>query len=257
MTGIRKRISTGFLSIIALLFISGMISLFELNSLSQDTNKILSTNTHNIELAKAMLDAAQDQNTAFIHISVFKERDYDSLAISSMDRLEQTLRAAQEAALDKAHLDSLASATSQIRLLTESYLAFGTVADSLSLSAENSWYRQEYEPHYERLTSAIKNYMTSTKGSLAPHAEKLQNNAYRAVTPVLISLLVMIATVMMLFYFTIIYCVKPIVNINKSLGNYISFRLPFDVKTVCQDEVLELKNRIDELIIENKKLKNK
>ena len=43
--------------------------------------------------------------------------------------------------------------------------------------------------------------MISTQSSLAPRTEQLKRNAYRAVTPVLISLLVMIAIVLMLYYF--------------------------------------------------------
>lgn len=70
-----------------------------------------------------------------------------------------------------------------------------------------------------------------------------QENAYRAVTPVLISLVVMIATVLMLFYFTMLYCVNPIVAMNKGLGQYLTFRIPFAVKAECKDEILELKEK--------------
>ena len=70
MTGLRKRVATGFLSIACLLFFSGMVSFFELSHLSRDTDEILRANKRNIELAKAMLDAAHDQNVALIHLSV-------------------------------------------------------------------------------------------------------------------------------------------------------------------------------------------
>ena len=63
----------------------------------------------------------------------------------------------------------------------------------------------------------------------------------------LISLVVMIAILLMFYYFMTIYCVNPIVKINKSLGDFLSFRLPFNVKAECKDEVLELKERIDSL----------
>ena len=44
MTGIRRRISIAFLSIVGLLFASGMISFFELSHLSYDTEEILKAN---------------------------------------------------------------------------------------------------------------------------------------------------------------------------------------------------------------------
>ncbi len=257
MTGLRKRVMIGFLSIVCLLFFSGMVSFVELNHLSRDTEDILKANKRNIELAKEMLDAAQEQNVALIHLAVFGNRSYDSLCRRSMNRLEQTLHVAQKEALEKSFLDSLAFATTELRLFTDNYLAFGTSSrDSLLTnhldSIGSKWYIDEYEELYGQLTAAIKNYMTSTQSSLAPRAEQMKKNAYRAVTPVLISLAVMIAIVLMLYYFMSIYCVEPIIRLNKSLGDYLSFRMPFTVKADLKDEVLELKEKIESLITYSK-----
>jgi hypothetical protein len=110
------------------------------------------------------------------------------------------------------------------------------------------WYTEEYEAVYLRLTAAVKAYMTSTQSSLAPRTEQMKKSAYRAVTPVLISLLVMIAVLVMFYYFMLIYCVNPIVRMNRSLGDYLSFKVPFTVKEECKDELLELKEKIESLI---------
>ena len=167
---------------------------------------------------------------------------------------------AQDEALEKSFLDSLAVATTELRLLTDNYLAFGTAAPEvpgpvLPDSVGVKWYNDEYVALYGRLTSAIKNYMTSTQSSLAPRAEQMKKNAYRAVTPVLISLAVMIAIVLMLYYFMSVYCVNPILRMNKGLGDYLSFRVPFVVKADCKDEMLELKEKIETLITISKQPK--
>lgn len=252
MTGMRRRVTIGFLSIVCLLFFSGMVSFLELSHLSRDTGDILKANRRNIELAKEMLDAAHEQNVAVIHLSVFGDRAYDSLCRASMARLESTLLVAQNEALEKSFLDSLAFATTELRLVTDNYLAFGAQADTVAVARPDSvgvkWYHDDYEALYNRLTSAIKNYMTSTQSSLAPRAEQMKKNAYRAVTPVLISLVVMIAIVLMLFYFMTIYCVNPILGMNKGLGDYLAFRIPFAVKGDLKDEMLALKEKIDTLI---------
>ena len=256
MTGLRRRVTIGFLSIVCLLFFSGMVSFVELSHLSRDTGEILKANKRNIELAKEMLDAAHEQNVALIRLSVFGDRSYDSLCRRSLERLENTLLVAQSEALEKSFLDSLAFATTELRLLTDNYLAFGTPDTEVPVapaaispdSVGVKWYGEEYEALYGRLTSAIKNYMTSTQSSLAPRAEQMKKNAYRAVTPVLISLAVMIAIVLMLYYFMLIYSVNPIIRMNKGLGDYLSFRVPFTVKADCKDEVLELKEKIETLI---------
>lgn len=275
MKGIRKRVTVGFLSIVCLLFFSGMLSFFELNHLSRATDEILKANQRNIELAKEMLDAAHEQNMAFIRMSVFREAEYDSLCRANMTRLEQTLAVAQLEAVDKNFLDSLSFATTELRLLTDRFLtefveeqmqttAVAEVVDSLVMTlggvdsttvvapaptVADFVAQEQYDRLYRRLTSAIQTYMTSTQSSLAPRTEQMKKNAYRAVTPVLISLLVMIAIVLLLYYFMMLYCVNPIVRINRSLGEWIQFKLPFRPKGDFQDELSELLEKIELLIV--------
>ncbi|MBQ2393944.1 MAG: hypothetical protein II303_07215 [Alistipes sp.] len=268
MTGMRKRVTIGFLSIVCLLFFSGMVSFVELSRLGRDTGDILKASRRYIELAKEMLDAAHNQNVALIHLTVLGDRSYEEVCRREMAHLEDVMLVAQNEALDKSFLDSLAFATTEMKILVDGYLArvdaaeaiAAVVAADTTLVAADSltvnehvaelgkeWYTNEYEAVYHRLTAAVKAYMTSTQSSLAPRTEQMKKNAYRAVTPVLISLVVMIAILLMFYYFMTIYCVNPIVKINKSLGDFLSFRLPFNVKAECKDEVLELKERIDSL----------
>lgn len=272
MKGMRKRVTVGFLSIVGLLFVSGMLSFIELNGLSRDTGDILKASRRNIELAKEMLDAAHELNVALIHRSVYADRSYDSLCRSSMQRLERVHLTAQQEALDRSFLDSLSFATTEMKILVDRYLTTATrraeqqaaaalLADTLphpdSLlivpvevvqPEADRWYTEEFEASYTRLTASVKAFMTSTQSSLAPRTEQMKKNAYRAVTPVLIALAVMIAIVLMFHYFMMIYCVNPILKMNKSLGDYLTFKLPFTVKAECKDEVLELKEKIDTLI---------
>ena len=268
MTGMRKRVTIGFFSIVCLLFFSGMVSFVELSRLGRDTGDILKASRRNIELAKEMLDAAHNQNVALIHFTVLGDRSYEEVCRREMAHLEDVMLVAQNEALDKSFLDSLAFATTEMKILVDGYLARVdaaeaiaavvaadttlVAADSLAVKGEvaevgKDWYTNEYEAVYHRLTAAVKAYMTSTQSSLAPRTEQMKKNAYRAVTPVLISLVVMIAILLMFYYFMTIYCVNPIVKINKSLGDFLSFRLPFNVKAECKDELLELKERIDTL----------
>ena len=288
IAGLRKRVTVGFLSIVILLFFSGMVSFLELSHLSQDTGNILEASQRNISLAKEMLDAAHNQNVALIHIAVFGDRSYDSLCRASLERLENTLAIAQQEAVDKSFLDSLAFATTELRLLTDTYMAYAEPdpaasqellpemqfeetlqpieeprgvefepegpAETVELDSEQGsvsggrWYNNEYEVLYSHLTDAIKSYMTSTQSSLAPRAEQMKKNAYRAVTPVLISLAVMIAIVLMLYYFMWIYCVTPILRMNKGLSDFLQFRMPFAVQGELNDEMRELKEKIDMLV---------
>ena len=52
----------------------------------------------------------------------------------------------------------------------------------------------------------------------------------------------------MLYYFMSVYCVNPIVRMNKALGDWLAFRIPFSPGGDLKDEVLELREKIDTLI---------
>ena len=97
------------------------------------------------------------------------------------------------------------------------------------------------------------NTLSYAQNSLTPRAERLSRNAYRAVTPVFISLVVMIVILLMFYYFIMIYSVNPIVEMNKSLGDWIRYKLPFTIKAECRDELEELKTKI-ESVTSNAKL---
>ena len=282
MKGMRKRVTIAFSSIVCLLFLSGLLSLVELDRVSHGAGDILTASRRNVELAKEMLDAAHAQNVALIHLTVLGDEQYVEATRRAMGDLEQVLMVARDEALDPSFLDSLSFATIEMKVMVDRYLnrlseqkdqpAIATDTASVELpidslgvdsllmraaveAAEKNdeedsvrWYTEEYEAVYLRLTAAVKAYMTSTQSSLAPRTEQMKKSAYRAVTPVLISLLVMIAVLVMFYYFMLIYCVNPIVRMNRSLGDYLAFKVPFTVKEECKDELLELKEKIESLI---------
>ena len=268
MKGIRKRVLVSFLSVVVLLFFAGLVSLFELRRVSSDTEEILRASERNLGLAKDMLDAAARQNKAVVHSIVFRQRDYDTVLMGSIAEMARTLEVVRREAVEQAYLDTLSASAMNVQRLTQEFLrlqaqrvaseASGRLElrggeDSLSMKSVEMdfdgarWYAEAYSKAYDKLTGSIKNYMISTQSSLAPRTEQLKRNAYRAVTPVLISL-VMIAIVLMLYYFVSAYLVRPVLAMNKSLGDYLRFGLPFRIKAEVKDEVAELKDRIDDVI---------
>ena len=269
MKGIRKRVLVSFLSVVVLLFFAGLVSLFELRRVSSDTEEILRASERNLGLAKDMLDAAARQNKAVVHSIVFRQRDYDTVLMGSIAEMARTLEVVRREAVEQAYLDTLSASAMNVQRLTQEFLrlqaqrmaseASGRLElrggkDSLSMKSVvmdfdvARCYAEDYSKAYDKLTGSIKNYMISTQSSLAPRTEQLKRNAYRAVTPVLISLLVMIAIVLMLYYFVSAYLVRPVLAMNKSLGDYLRFGLPFRIKAEVKDEVAELKDRIDDVI---------
>ncbi|MFI3302629.1 MAG: hypothetical protein SNH35_00455 [Rikenellaceae bacterium] len=267
--GLKRRVTVGFMGIITLLCISGMLSFLELNTLSEDTDLILRANKRNMELSRKMLNSLQSQNYAFVQIVAFGDRSLDSLCLGSVVELEQTIKEAKSESEMRGMLDSMMVTTRQLHAITERLIAtpaepeepqtidsthMAKITSSMDISEDRELYR-DYQPIYNSLLSAIDKYLNMSQDILAPSAESLHNNAYRAVTPVFISLVVMIVIVLMLYYFMLLLCVEPVVSMNKSLADYISFKVPFAPKGECRDEMLSLRENIETMIKLSKKLK--
>ncbi len=255
MKGIGKRVTAAFLSIVALLSVSGVISLFELSNLSYDTDAILSASGRDMEVAKNLLRSAHDHSRAMIDVAVFdneREKEACRKALAELDSHIASVRDKAPSAV-QASLDTLSLYSAELGQLTEEYRSSEPILiDSLNIEIRRvdgrKWYVEVYEPAYNRFTDQVKHYITISHGELAPRAAQLSKNAYRSVAPVLISLLVMIAILLMFYYFVYIYGVKPILRINRSLTDYLSFKLPYKPKAEMIDEIKEINDNIENLI---------
>ena len=263
MKGIGKRVTVGFLGIVVLLFASGIISLFELSNLSNDTEDILAASRRNMEIANDMLHSVQEHSQAMLHIAVFDPQADRDVYRRAMGDLDGKVAAARSEAVDATRLDSLSMSVLRLREISEQFVfssAIGNIDIPLMAvpSSENvatassqrgkAWYENDYKPAYDNVVEQIQSYMTHTHSSLAPRAEQLSKNAYRSVAPVFISLVVMIAIVLMFYYFVMFYGVNPILKINRSLSDFLTYRLPFNVKEELLDELKEVVDNIEKLI---------
>jgi hypothetical protein len=272
MKGIGKRVTVAFLSVVALLTVAGVISLFELSNLSYDTNEMISLSGRDMEATKGLLNAAHDHRRAMIDVAVFEDASRKSACKKALKEINAQVAAARSgaSAAVRASLDTLAFYGAQLQKVAEGYSPIAKVAvaapavevaastDSTAVAPATQfveqpvdvrrWFKETYDPAYDSFIKQVEYYTTLSHEGLNPRKEQLSKNAYRSVMPVLISLAVMIAIVLMLYYFIYIYAVKPILSINRSLADYLSFKLPYKTKASMIDEVKTLNDNIEHLI---------
>lgn len=267
MQGIARRMRVAFLSIVMLLFFAGATSLLELERVSHDTEQLLMANEQSVEIAGDMLSALSDQNDAIIYMAVVGDSSsrYRLECESSMSMLNSAAQRAYEIMASSEYrgiADSLGKYTRELNQLAREWLDGGVhrrieslnLNDSIpSLLTPRSWYVNEYKVGYINLSKQVSQYMTSSQNTLSPEVSRLSHTARRSVTPVFISLLVMFVVVMMLYFFLKKLYVKPILRINRSLGDYLTYKVPFDSNIACRDELGELRDRIETLISKSNK----
>ena len=261
MTGIRKRVTIGFLSIVVLLFFSGLVSLYELNHMSTDIESILASNKRSIELSETMLDAIRANDRAVVNYAILRDTIYaDSCRVTAEAFRAKIAQARGESNKSAASLfDSLDSYAANMDEAVEQLLMSRTIEHQIELAMADTlglynsfdgrqWYDKTYLPAYNTTSNSIMRVMSDAQTSLTPRAERLSRNAYRAVTPVFISLVVMIAILLMFYYFIVVAVIKPILEMNSSLGDSIRYKIPFGIKAECRDEMKELQEKIESVM---------
>ncbi len=242
--GIRKKITTGFLTLEFLLVFAGLVSLFELSRLSRNTQNVLDASTRNMTLSVQMLNALQDQNTALLSMVASGRGPVDSLYLDGRRRFDKALSEATVTVRDLTELDAVYSARETYYRLTDDYF-YGKGR----LKATPQWFSDIYANAYRELTTSVKEYMASSQNSLVMRASRLEDSAYRAITPSLISLFVVVLIVMVFFYMIDHYYISPTLKINQGLNGYIASRIPFKVDTELHDEIRVLKENIDKILL--------
>lgn len=259
MKGIRKRILTGCLSIILLLFFSGMVSLYELNNMSTDIKDILAGSRQGIAISENILSSLREHDKAVVDYAIAKNVTSVEACRSAMQTIEARISDARSRSgkTMSVRYDSLSMVITQMddnvnRLMKSRLVETEWLSDTLQLATNSfegdKWYRANYAPYYDEAVHRVIDVMTDAHNALTPRAEQLSNNAYRAVTPVFISLLIMIVILLVFYSFIMLYIGRPVIGINKALDDTIRYKVPFTVKAECRDEVLGIKEKLEKLL---------
>ncbi len=255
------RVRLAFLSITLLLLFSGVMSLLELERVGTDTEKILLASKSNVDLAEEMRNALDKQDRAIRDMAVMGHdiNRHRTVCEESIRDLSSAISEARDvvAKSDTPDVaDSLVFYANKLNALSRSYIS-GEIndeiaaiheADSTSTYSAHTWYNENYYSEYFNVSRQITSYMTGVHNTLGPEVNNLSHTARRTVTPVFITLIVMIAIMLMFYFFVMVTIVKPIIRINKSLGTYLAFKTPFDDSIRSRDEVRTLRDRIAALI---------
>lgn len=248
--GIRKKIILGFVSLIFLFFLAGLICFSELNRIHFNTQDMMDASMKNITLSKYMLDGVQDQNTALSQMMLSGiTPENDSLWHAGRMQFQEALLQAK--AENFSGFDSVSTAAMKYILFVDSLIHEG-------IDKQNpEWFAETYKTLYYDLTSSIKNMMLSSQNMIARESKHIERSAYMAFRPGIIAFVIAIIIVAMFCYFIDTYFIKPILKINKGLKNFIAAKVPFKVKFESKDEINDLKEYIEELTEEIVNLRGK
>lgn len=239
--GIRRKIIIGFVSLALLVMGAGGVSLFELTRIEKNTRQILDAGNQTMKISRELLDGAEMQHLSLLHTysTGNSSAGYDSMFLAGRKMFTDALELGRETRSEA--ISGIDDAFQNYERLTREYFTG-------SVDHETDWLRSDYWNAYLNLTTAVKEYMTGTEYDLGRQAENIEENAYRAITPSLVTLGVILLLLFVLLYFIDLYYIKPVVRMSGSLDGWVKYNTPFNPRFEGRDEAFELKENIEELI---------
>ena len=247
--GLRTKILAGFVGIAIALLFTGVASLFELDGLSKSTQDLIDSSSRNMRATQIILDAVHDQNAALLTMIMLSDStDQDSLFNVSKYQFGVALAKAVKIVKNQTELELLLKTSITYEKVVTGYRE-GSKEENVA------WFVKTYKDSYSIFTDSIKTHMSEVQNSLIAQTNALEEKAYNASTPNILTIAVLGVIIGMFLFFVDIYFIKPIININKGLQGYLSNKIPFNVKVESNDEIQSLRDSVEKLIMlyKNKK----
>ncbi len=238
---IRKKIKKGLIFICSLLFLSGLISGWELVRVNSATEDLLRASRGNLELSKDMLEAIQEQNTILMldiaDTSTNRRKEFEKWGEKFQNTIELIKLAfkTNNSTFQKiAEIEKLAAKYNEIIIATNGHKTL-------------EWFVGVYSTTYNKLTSEIREFMVINENRIVDSAKTVEGNAFRASMIGVIALSAGILLVVLFYLMLRSFFLRPVMEIQRSLRLYLDRSLPYEVNIQTKDEISELNASIKTL----------
>lgn len=252
--GLRFKILLGFLTLTIMLFIAGVWSIYELNSIGSSVPKMLNENYRSIHAAKKMIESLEREDSAILLLLLGKW-DEGRLILSKADSVfSEYFNLAYSnitIAGEQAHLDSIKKGYQIYKNLWQRPIV-GTIKEG-----NINWYFQNIRPSQLSVRSSIEDFLDMNDKTMYQMATSLENRSNRAIMPGIIAIISALIFTIVFNFLVNYYVVGPILQITNRVKKFKERRTPYDVTIETKDELFNLSNEISGLcsIIDSAELK--
>jgi len=252
---ISNKINLGFLVVGFVLFLSSLVSIFEMGRTRRSLGDVLSINVDNINASIQLLEVT-DQNifTLLNQIGINQDSLLEMGSLYGDDRFEGYFRALGSSFTtneEQALTDSIMFAyAAYMQILNEAPFLW----EGNGYLARREWYIARLYPTYARLRYYIQELISLEQKLLKNNTQQIQDGFYRSIMPGVIAVASSILLLFLLSYFIRIYVIQPLRQMHTGVRNTLLFKKKYQVRLPAGDELSELNESITQLCDEHNKL---
>lgn len=242
---IRFKITYGFITLAVMLFFAGMISLLELKNMGQSVEKVLNKDFISMSACQQMLASINDCHHGMLMLlEDDKKTGRMELAAADSNFIQQ-LKSARENI-------SIPGEDTLINSIEKLYLSYRKLWQEPETGIEESkklkWFYNEVSGDYFSLLTKIEMLRTLNRQNIYNTTASIKNMARRAIMPGIVAIVAAIVFAFIFNYFIIHYLVTPVQKISKGIDDFAAYQIPLRVNIETNDELLKLKNSVENLI---------
>lgn len=247
---IRLKILSGFLLLVGMLIIAGVLGIIEYKKLSKSVESLLSDNYKSIEASMTMLEALEREDSGILLFLMGQKtegseiiRSGDSLMKVSFDVARNNLTEQNE----NIYIDSIEKSYHEYRDLWNKLLVSNEMNDQMN------WYFDHSHSKFLETKRQVRNLLVLNQAVMYEESFHLSENARRAVMPGVVAIVAALVFALLFNFFINYYFVSPINRIIKRIQNFSSAESNFDAQIETNDELRKLEDAIRNLIYKLKR----
>ena len=241
-------------SLAALLLLSGVISILEYRRMSSYVSDLIASDIKSINLSQKLADITEEYNHQMLAVVV--QNDISIMPDFNLEYFTAQADSLKESFTSRTALPMVDTVTRSFNTFMSTSLKFDEVflADSVDTG---EWFFGTLQPCYVdfRADMGVLNDMI--------HAELKNNSAdfdagfYRSIIPGVVSVGAGLLMIILLFYYTLVYYVKPICRISDGLDSYRNLSRRYGYTFEGDDQLSNINVGITEIIEENIELRRR
>lgn len=251
--GMSSKLTFAVSSIVAVLLISGLISIFEFRRMSHYVSDQISENIACVNMSTELAVITDEYNISILSIV----GDADSIVVSGLDaRPYLTLADSLVSELSAARLDHADSLRASFTQYTSTSLQLDSIIVSDFVDSRD-WYFTVLQPQYNEFRMWHDAVNKGIYEDLQANSGSFDDSFYRSVMPTVVSVTVAIILSLLLLFFILDFYVRPLKRMLQGVDSYKRYSQVYNVRFEGDDQLQELNSDLKEITEENSTLKRR
>lgn len=241
-------------SLAMILLLSSIISILEYRRMSDYVSELIASNIKSINLSAKLADITQEYNDQMLAVVV--QNDISLMPDFNLAYFNAQSDSLRNSFTSPKMLPKVDSVVMAFDAFMRTSLKFDEVflADSVNTG---EWFFGSLQPRYIKLRQDLTSLTEVIHEELKSNSSDFDAGFYRSIMPGIVAIAAGLILIVLLFYFIMVYYVKPICRMSDGLDSYRHSGRRYIHEFDGDDQLANLNNGISEVIDENLELRKR